>query len=257
MVIHRLSSILIPLLALNLTIVAPNDYTRLSNISPDTIEFAWDAHEVLLKPNVPQMVGILLKNASFKVAKMSTLLAYDYARYFLHGHVGSTYRLMSDIYTLIKRNPGGTGEEYKIILDVYDPSLWSVAEQMAAAFYPMPGIEELLQELKHLGYTQRIATNMGPNDYKNLAKKYPTLFNNLTGGLTVDFNEKPIIRKPSLDYFNRYYERYNPDHKKTIIFIDDNELNVKAAQETGMIALVFKNIKQLRTDLKKLGLPIK
>lgn len=229
----------------------------LDNISPDAIEFAYDGHDTLIKRNTFEMASILAKKAPLKLSKIATLYTYEYIRYYLTNSIGPTLKLLWDIRALLKREPGATGQEYKTIIDAYDKTLWTIAQEMAAAYDPIAGMQELLEELHQRGYTQRIATNMSAQDYENLVKKHPQLFKYLDGGLTVDATQQPIIRKPLPEYFEHYDHSYNADHAKKIIFIDDNILNVNAAQAHGMIGILFKSTEQLRRDLKALGIAIK
>ncbi|MFA6066475.1 MAG: HAD-IA family hydrolase [Candidatus Babeliaceae bacterium] len=250
MIIRQLS-----LVILLSTFALRSEYAQLCNNSPDVIEFAFDMHETLVTKNVSKMISVALKRAGVKVTKMAALLSYEYSRFKLDGQIRPTYKLYLDIYSLSKRPYGATFEEYKFLLDTYDPTLGPIAEEMASSFDAISGMEALLQELHALGYTLRIATNGGPTDYNNIAAKHLGLFGHLQDGLTVDITE-PEVRKPYPAYFKRYQDRYNQDNIKTLIFIDDNKLHVDAAQAAGMIGILFKNAQQLRNDLKQLGIAL-
>jgi len=121
---------------------------------------------------------------------------------------------------------------------------------------PMEGMAQLIKELNDLGYTQRIATNANTPRYKKLVAQNANILGYLDGGLTVNRYESPVVRKPSQQYFERYCELYNSDRIKKIIFIDDKAANVAAAQRSGMIGIVFQDVKQLRMDLRALGIPV-
>jgi len=224
---------------------------------PETVELAWDCHQVLIKPNIPEMAAIFIKKAGIKSIKITTVLGYEYVRYCLGGCEGTTLKLMRDIHKLVKRQPGATGQEYDLLIAAYDESLLPVSREMAAAWVPIKGMPELIKELDELGYTQRIATNMGAVDYEDLVKKHPELFKYLKGGLTVDAFEDPVVRKPDAAYYDRYHERYNNDRAKKVIFTDDNKHNIVGANQSEMTGILFKDAQKLREALKGLGIPLK
>lgn len=227
------------------------------SLTDKEVEFAWDAHHVLIKPNILGMLAIIFKQAGFKVAKAAAAFGYEHVLYCVNGTSRRTHQLVRDLCSLQQRNPGATGKDYQKIIDAYDSDLGAVAEKMAASWVINPGMQELIEELHELGYVQRIATNMASEEYKNIADEHPHFFKYIDGGLTVDIEETPIVRKPSLDYFNRYHEKYNADRTKTIIFSDDNTLYAQAAAQTGMIGITFKNAEQARAELRNMGIPLK
>lgn len=229
---------------------------NLQGIAPENIELAWDGHEVLVKPHILNMLHIGVIEGMPKVAQIIACLGFEAARYCWDGSKGQTGKLLYDIYNQLKTRPGVTAEEFKDILNAYDPSLWPLVEKMAAEHYPIKDMQEIVDELHALGYTQRMATNMGAQELKNIVQKNPTLFKNIDSGLTVDINVESPIRKPSQTYFNLYQSCFNPNGLKTIIFVDDKLKNVTGAQQCAMIGIHFKNAAQLRAQLKTIGIPL-
>lgn len=227
----------------------------LADASPAKVEFAWDIHDVLVKKYIPGMIGIFIWNGGLKTTGLVGMLGFDYLRYACTGTVGKRQQLINDIRALLKK--GAVGEEYKALIEKYDPSLWAVAEKMAAEHYPVAGMPELIQELDALGYTQRVASNIGTHEVTNLNSKWP-MFSFFKGGKTVDYLTNPAaVKKPNPQYFIEYHDSYNSDRSKTIIFVDDQDKNTKAAQAEGMVAIQFKNTTQLRNELKELGIQLK
>lgn len=220
------------------------DIVPLAPMSPENYELDYDMHETIVTMNIRNMWDIFRKEVGYKK---------------LFGMLGrfKTYKLLSGIARLKLRTEGATFEEYKILIEAYDPKLVPIAERMAASYDVMPGMQELIEELYTLGYRQRVATNGGLTDYTNLAKKYPDLFKYFEKPLVVDATKKPVVRKPTIAYYNNHFTQFDPERKRTVIFIDDKRKNIEGARKAGMIGIHFKNGKQLREDLKKLGIPLK
>lgn len=59
--------------------------------------------------------------------------------------------------------------------------------------------------------------------------------------------------KPDRTIYELLLKRYKLQAQECV-FIDDNSDNVKAAQELGFIAILFKNAAALKMDLRKLGI---
>ena len=245
--------------------------TQLSNVSPTNTEVALDLHDTLLAKNIKAMATVFLASLFSRKSSLATAsfiggLFFDYARYGITRTVGIRQNLVIGIRALLKK--GTVGEEYFKLIGNYNPALRAVAEDMATQFTIIPGMEALLQELTELGYTLRLASNIGGgSELENMKKKFPQLFQYLTGGKAVEYeNVVELIKKPNIEYFNQYQAEFNPNGTKTIIFIDDDPvskshperpLNTAVAKQAGMIGITFKNAKQLRADLIKLGIKLK
>ena len=62
-------------------------------------------------------------------------------------------------------------------------------------------------------------------------------------------------RKPDNIIYNLTIEKIGISGKE-VLFIDDNQENVKAAKETGINAIVYEGIEKLITSLKKFKVPV-
>lgn len=69
-------------------------------------------------------------------------------------------------------------------------------------------------------------------------------------GIVVSGHEK--TRKPFPEFYQILFERYSIDPSKAI-FIDDNFKNVEGARSVGLPTIHFQNAKQLRDELKQIG----
>lgn len=231
-----------------------------SALEPHQVEFAWDIHDTVLEMNKTAMAKIFYqKIGPLKGFKMLGLLSYESIKHCLTGRNEPTYELIANIVKLLRQPHGTTNADYKKVIDLYDLSFWQVAEEMAACWDPIPGMAELIKELDELGYTQRVASNMGASDFQNLVAKYPSIFSCFKGGMTVNSEERPLVQKPLPTYFERYQNLYNADRKKIVIFIDDKLVNCNASEETGMrgIHMSKKNVAALREKLKAQGIPLR
>lgn len=225
---------------------------QLSDFMPNRVHFAWDVNDVLVSPSFLKMFKIGGKEG----CKIIASACGQYMCYCFTGKIGKEQQLLSDVCTQISN--GGTFETIQQLLRAYDSKIEALAQQVAAEQYLINGMAELIKELKELGYTQRLASNIGSNEIKLLQTKFPEVFSIFDGGKTVTYNADGTHseKKPSLQYFQEYKQAYNADQALTIIFIDDKKKNVEAAAKEGFIALHFKNAEQLRADLKALGIPL-
>lgn len=238
--------------------------------SPSRIEFAWDLHETLVtfdKVGIAKtFLATMHTQAGLAALKLIVGLVVEYPLYLMTGKSGKNKTLLDNLKQLTVKST--VAEEYFEVIEQHDPRLRAPAEQLAACYKEMPGMLELLRELHELGYTQRLASNIGDkSELKNIQKKVPHIFTYLNGGKAVAYENRPtIIRKPSLDYYFEYQNQFNPERTKTVIFIDDDPFNhhcplgpsnTQAARDAGMIGISFKNCQQLRQELKALGIQLK
>lgn len=118
----------------------------------------------------------------------------------------------------------------------------------------MPDTLELYKKLNEQGFQLYTATNIGSIFFSDIQKKFPEVFNDnfIKHSMTVDYSVKDPIEKPDLRYFEILKAKINPVGDKYILFIDDRKENVEAARKAGLLAIQFKNAKQLEEDLKNL-----
>jgi len=127
------------------------------------------------------------------------------------------------------------------------------------SYYKMDGIVELLEALKAHGYTQHyVASNIGKKHYEILKKKFPEIFNDtmIQDGLVVDPWEEPILKKPDHMYFRVLQKMFNPNKNNILVFIDDKQENVDAANKCGIIGILTKDVKYLVKQLNAEGLEL-
>jgi 2-haloacid dehalogenase len=127
---------------------------------------------------------------------------------------------------------------------------WSErGEEMLAG--QIDGTVQLLTELKAAGLPLFALSNMEPDRY--VARRERFAFMTWFDGSVISGQEGVI--KPDRKIFEILLDRYALDPSRTV-FIDDNPGNIAAAADLGMIALHFTDPRQLRLDLRALGLPV-
>ena len=121
-------------------------------------------------------------------------------------------------------------------------------------YVPNKSTYKIVNKLKKLGYNQYLFSNIGPDVLIDLQKSYPdyfTQFNQLQNTINPTTpNADEWINKPNAQAYNQALEKIG--QKKTpwmALFIDDQEVNVKRAQELGMNAILFITPEQLQNDL--------
>lgn len=117
---------------------------------------------------------------------------------------------------------------------------------------PMPGMAELVRELKQAGYHIYLLSNAS----LALREYFPRIpGSECFDKLMVSAEEK--LLKPSHEIFERLYEKFglNPGQ---CWFIDDSPQNVEGAIQTGMGGSVFYgDVKRLRRELIQAGIRCK
>lgn len=209
--------------------------------SPQNLIIATDLDDVVLQKNWGGILGTVIKN-------ITSL-----------GKARNAYKKFKKTNSTAKDIRTG-GEAFYIYLTANknDP----LAEKLLKACthkYPITGTVSIMQSLASQGYEIYTATNMGPLFFAAMQKKYPAIFNEtcIRTGLTVDYAQPDIIKKPDPRYFEELKKRLNPNNDKHLLFIDDKLENVNAARKAGLLAIHFKNPKQLRSALHKYGICVR
>lgn len=218
--------------------------THPQSYTPKNTKFAFDLHKVIVEPS---------KNRVINALRTSNLLP-EFNRNLPHNILKGLWHLPQLTFHAIKfLFDDGSGEQYYALVKEYGyDGLAQTILDISNAQEPIAGTIQIMHTLKKLGYTIDIASNIGTAFLEPLKKKYPDIFDLITDTFTVDYNNTPDIRKPNSAYYQKYLATYG-DGKK-IIFVDDKEENVVAAQQAGMIGIVFKSPEQLREDLITMGI---
>ncbi|GAA4137486.1 HAD family phosphatase [Actinomadura keratinilytica] len=114
---------------------------------------------------------------------------------------------------------------------------------------PIPGVPELVAEIHGAGTPMFAITNWSAETYPIAVREYPVL--ELFRDVVVSGEVK--VCKPDPEIFRLALQRFGVAPHETL-FVDDNPVNVAAAEALGMGALLFTDATSLRDRLKPLGL---
>lgn len=243
----------------SLSTLADTQGQILPNRCPQDVEIAWDIHGVLMY-KVPKTIRTHLEYWELlslfpPAAKGAFLSLFD------DGLTTPEQQLLKEAFSFaIQGNIGAEGF-YHLFMKYNRPKLAQMVYNIAQGYKPRVGIVNIIKELHCLGYTQRIASNIGSEFYSVLHAAYPEVFRYMDGGKTVQYRQPDgtidydPIRKPDKAYAQAY-EQENPGHKKKIIFIDDLTSNVQGLKSPNWITIKFRSVQQLRRDFIALGIPL-
>ncbi len=116
----------------------------------------------------------------------------------------------------------------------------------------IPGMEDLIRELKHMGYGIWLLSNASSNLHFYF-ERLPAW--DCFDGLLVSADWKML--KPHRDIYETFFREHHLD-PATCLFIDDSPVNVEGAAQTGMEGIVFlDSADRLRRDLAARGIPVR
>lgn len=197
---------------------------------------AFDLHNVLFAPHYQQILRLLFSTPN-KFQIMKTVLHPRFLFDALHLYC-STRVTEEYIITL--------GKKYTALEKHIDRAI-----EITNALSPITGTINLLHELKNLGYSLYIFSNIGQQTYEEFVKKYEELFT-VFDGIHVTHAQNNWIQKPQPAAYVTFLQRFNVD-PNSMIFIDDKKNNTNAAQSCGITAICYKSTTQLRKKLITLG----
>ena len=113
----------------------------------------------------------------------------------------------------------------------------------------IPGMRELLGELKAAGYGLYGLTNWSAETFCQVRHRYGVF--SLLDGMVVS-GEEHII-KPDRAIFRLLTERYGLNAEECL-FVDDLQRNVDGALAAGWQGVVFQGAERLREDLRRFGI---
>lgn len=117
---------------------------------------------------------------------------------------------------------------------------------------PVPGVEELMKELKSLGYGLYMLSNasVALNTYVAWIPGAQYLNGRV---VSADWG----MLKPEREIFEKLAELYDLDLSESV-FIDDSPVNVEGALRAGLQGIVFHDdVMELRKELQLLGVAVR
>ncbi len=110
----------------------------------------------------------------------------------------------------------------------------------------VPGMEDLVKQLKGEGYHVFGLSNWSEETFALVRPVYPVL--DLMEDMVISGIEK--VMKPDHRIFELALKRFDAKGEESV-FIDDNPANVQAANEVGIHGILFKSKEELVEELRK------
>lgn len=138
------------------------------------------------------------------------------------------------------------GTDYPELLPAYEEEYGAQLAQMMQAYAahidrtlvgPMPGMPELLADLKRRGVRVWGLTNWGRDTWPVMAGRFAQLIEALDG-VVVSGRDGDGAAKPDEAFFNLALERFGVN-RATTLFVDDSPYNIDGARAAGLPAIRF------------------
>ena len=138
------------------------------------------------------------------------------------------------------------GTDYPELLPAYEEEYGMQLEQLMRAYAahiertlvgPMPGMPELLTDLKRRGVRIWGLTNWGRDAWPVMAGRFPELIGALDG-IVVSGRDGNGTAKPDESFFDLAIDRFGVDPASTL-FVDDSPYNIDGARAVGLPAVRF------------------
>lgn len=111
----------------------------------------------------------------------------------------------------------------------------------------IPGMYELVSELKAQGYRLYGLTNWSRETFPLIRHEFPVF--DLLDGIVVSGVEHQA--KPGPEIYQTLIERYSLDPQESV-FIDDNPANIQTGEALGIRGIIFRDCSSLKEELSKL-----
>jgi len=128
------------------------------------------------------------------------------------------------------------------LLRAWDVEMWSDTR---------PEMLEWLQAANEFGLRTALLSNM-PVDMIGRVRSHFAWFKHFDCAV---FSQEVHLAKPQAAIYEYCLRELGSPASETV-FIDDREVNVRAALELGLIAIRFESVSQLRGELERIGFPI-
>ncbi len=211
----------------------------------------WDIHDVILERDVEKIFSILWHDKN-----TWKTVSHTNSRFF-----GGSIKLLWKFIT----NQAASEQFVQLAKKENNQPFIEFLKAICNAQKPIEETVAIIKELCANGYTHHIGSNIGKTVFDdlinpNLYPQFADLFAcfDLEKSHVISCAENgSIIRKPRIQYFQEYLKKNNINLNTTrVIFIDDRTENIVTAKKIGLHGIHFKNPKQLRTDLRELGLEL-
>ncbi|MEK6808620.1 MAG: HAD-IA family hydrolase [Nanoarchaeota archaeon] len=200
--------------------------------------------------------------------EQNNILVFDLSGVFFNDGLEKAISYISNKYKLEPKNVeyvlnGSFAEEYRTgLIKVED--FWDSAKEYLkveniedikkiffGSYYPQKQSLELIKKLRDINVKVAYLSDSPKDRVEYLNNKY-NFISLFDFGI---FSYEAHSRKPDINIYKKFTERFKLDPKK-VIYIDDREKNLIPAKQLGMKTILYKSITQLQEELKNLGYEI-
>jgi len=128
-----------------------------------------------------------------------------------------------------------------------NPEMWELFLKMANSQLPTPEVISIIKNLKKLGYSILMMSNIGEETLKDLRFKLPyelSLFNVIQCTLQSTLQ---YIQKPNIAFYKFFADTHLVG--KRAIFIDDKSENIAVVTSLGYTGILYEDPKQFQREL--------
>lgn len=129
----------------------------------------------------------------------------------------------------------------------YETEIRQLCATIGNTIEMLPHAMEWLSELKARGYNLYILSNYAEETYRQTKEKLAFL--KLVDGAVFSFECKMI--KPQKQIYEHICQKFQLNCSESI-FVDDRMENVEAARRNGILAVLFQNYEQAKTELDEM-----
>ena len=196
------------------------------------------------------------------VSPLNTVYAFDMHKVFMEQNWSTlvtsllcTYHVKS-ISLLDLKNRHRVGEKHFELMEKKHPILKGISKHFEHFLLNQPFMVdtiEIIKNLKQKGYKVYVLSNCAQETYDKLQVKYPAVFNLFDGEYLPSKNNN-YNAKPHSSFYREFksYLAKKGHSSQQIVFVDDKQKNILAAEKENIIGLHFTGAKKLKTDIAKL-----
>lgn len=205
-----------------------------STMSPATTVFAFDLHEVILMPHIPNMITTFCKELP-----CSSFL-------FFLTHPSTWYCLWQSQEPVFEKAILDLSHTYPTIAP-----LLPLVRKVTNCQILIPETVSMINALKQHGYKVYLLSNIEQDTLHELQQKMPLLATLFDGTFTPAAHNA-WSAKPDVSFYQQFYRYLTSQQVPSnyVIFVDNSKTNIKGAEAAGMYGILFTSPAALKTILE-------
>jgi len=166
-------------------------------------------------------------------------------------HIQVRQELAQHIDALAAKNHFKSEQDRDLTKRILDITL--NPEHLADITTPISPMVQLAKQLKENGYKLLLLSNLATEHYDILHAKYPEIAKLFDGRIIISAHVKML--KPHKQIYQHVLDTYQLKAQECI-FIDNQQENVDAALQCGIVGITHKNVNRTKIELVKFGIKI-